>query len=47
MLRPSQLDLDVRVSLHPAPDNLGLRLAHVDVIVAGLVYCHQVFWLPV
>ena len=46
--RPSHLDPDVPVSVHPAPDNLGLfTLAHVDVVVARFMHCHQVFWLPI
>ena len=37
--RTSLLDLDVLVSQHPAPDNLGFSIpAHVDVVVAGLMY---------
>jgi hypothetical protein len=38
--RPSQLDLNVRLLPHPAPDTLGRCLAytsHVDVIMAALV----------
>ena len=38
--RPSQLDLDVPVSVHPAPDILGYCLAfvfHVDVVMAALM----------
>ena len=46
-LRPSQLDPDVPVSVHPAPDNLPLRVAHVDVLVARLVNRHQVLRFPI
>jgi hypothetical protein len=38
--RPSLLDLDVPISVHPAPDNLGSCLAfasHVDVVMAALM----------
>ncbi len=38
MLRPSQLDPDVPVSVHPAPDVLRFPLAHVDVVVTTLMY---------
>jgi hypothetical protein len=34
-LRTSQLDRSVRLSPHCAPDILGFRLAHVDIIMAG------------
>jgi hypothetical protein len=37
---PSPLDLDVPLSVHPAPDILGFRLAHVQVIMAALMNCH-------
>ena len=31
---PSLLDPDLPISVHPAPDNLGLfTLAHVDILV--------------
>jgi hypothetical protein len=36
--RPSLLDPDVPVSVHPAPDVLGFLLAHVDVVVTTLMY---------
>jgi hypothetical protein len=35
--RPSQLDPDVRLSPHPAPDVLGFCLAHVFIIVAAFM----------
>ncbi|GAX42005.1 hypothetical protein NIES4075_30030 [Tolypothrix sp. NIES-4075] len=38
MLRPSHLDPDVPVSVHPAPDALDFRLARVDIIVTAFVY---------
>ncbi|MBW4594396.1 MAG: hypothetical protein KME46_16175 [Brasilonema angustatum HA4187-MV1] len=39
ILRPSLLDPDVPISVHPAPDVLGFSLAHVDVIVTAFMYC--------
>ena len=46
--RTSRLDLDVRVSQHPAPDNLTLSaLAHMDIIVAGLMNSRQIASFPV
>jgi hypothetical protein len=39
-LRPSPLDLDVPLSVHPAPDILGFRLAHVQVVMAALMSSH-------
>ncbi len=45
--RPSQLDPDMRVSVHPAPDILGFCLAPVLVIVAALVQCFQILLAPV
>ncbi len=47
---PSHLDLDVPISVHPAPDFLGSCLAcasHVDVIVAALMDNYQVIVSPV
>jgi hypothetical protein len=38
--RPSLLDLDVPLSVHPAPDILGLCLAHVHIVMAALVNSH-------
>jgi hypothetical protein len=37
---PSPLDLDVPFSVHPAPDILGVGLAHVQVVMAALVSSH-------
>ena len=37
ILRTSQLEPDVRLSPHPAPDVLSLRFAHVDIVVAAFV----------
>jgi hypothetical protein len=37
---PSPLDLDVPLSVHPAPDILGLRLAPVQVVMAALMNSH-------
>jgi hypothetical protein len=45
--RTSLLELDVRVSPHPAPDNLANWLAGVDIIMTGFMYCRQVFGFPV
>ena len=46
--RTSQLDLDVLVSQHPAPDNLGFSTpAHMDIIMARLVYSQQIISFPV
>jgi hypothetical protein len=42
--RPSQLNLGVRLSPHPASDNL---IAHVDEIVAAFMNNHQVVSFPV
>ncbi len=39
-LRPSLLDLDVPLSVHPAPDILGMRLAPVQVVMAALMNSH-------
>jgi len=36
--RTSQLDPDVPISVHPAPDILGFSLAHVDIIVTAFMY---------
>ncbi len=45
MPRPSHLDPDVPLSVHPAPD--VRKLAHVDVIVAAFVNRKKVVFLPV
>ena len=45
--RTSLLDPSVRLSPHSAPDILGFPLAHVDVIMATLMYSQKVFGLPV
>jgi hypothetical protein len=48
--RPSHLDLDVPLSVHPAPDFLGSCLAfaaHVDVIMAALMDHNKVAGSPV
>ena len=45
MSRPSQLDLDVPVSVHPAPDILGFCLAfafHMDVVMTTLMNNNEV-----
>ncbi|MFB2833086.1 hypothetical protein [Floridanema evergladense] len=34
----------MRLSLHPAPDNLT---AHVDVVVTTFMYSHQVVGFPI
>ena len=39
--RPSQLDLDVPLSVHPAPDILGSCLAHARFRFTGFVYCND------
>ncbi len=45
---PSQLDPDVRLSPHPAPDKLDFSsLAHVDILVTALMYCYQVSGFPI
>ena len=36
MLRPSQLDPDVPISVHPAPDVLSFRVVRVDVRIAAM-----------
>jgi hypothetical protein len=45
--RPSLLDPDVRVSPHPAPDNLGRSPAHVNEIVTRLMHRQEVVMPPV
>ncbi len=40
--RPSHLDLDVPVSVHPAPDILGRCLAHVDVIMTTFMDDYEI-----
>jgi hypothetical protein len=44
---PSQLDPDVRVSAHPAPDVLGFHPAHVQVVVAAFMDDLEIFLLPI
>ena len=43
----SLLEPCVPVSVYTAPDVLGFRQAHVDVIVATLMYCYKIVCLPV
>ena len=46
--RTSRLDLDVRISPHPAPDNLGFSTpAHMNIIMAGLMDSQQIASFPV
>jgi hypothetical protein len=43
--RPSHLDLDVPVSVHPAPDILGFHLAftpHVDIVMTTLMNNNEI-----
>jgi len=47
ILRPSLLDLDVPVSVHPAPDVSGFCLAHVFIIVATFMYCYKIVVFPI
>ena len=44
---PSLLDLDVRLSPHPAPDVLGIYPCHVDIIMTAFVDCLQVLSAPI
>ncbi len=47
ILRTSQLNPDVPISVHPASDVLGFPLAHVVVIVTAFMYCQKIIFLPV
>jgi|GEM_PF-5329477 len=48
MLRTSHLDLDVRLSEHPAPENLNLYdFAHVDVVMTATMNRQEVVVIPV